>query len=117
MSLLLLLSSALLCSHLDSADASGPPALLSLLHNPLTEHLLQLLHKREQAPGRSPPTGNTSTEEDEEATERLLSRRDGPPLSIDLTFHLLRNMIHMAKAESQREQALLNRKLLDEVGK
>lgn len=114
MSLLLLLSSALLCSHLDSADASGPPALLSLLHNPLTEHLLQLLHKREQAPGRSPPTGNTSTEE---ATERLLSRRDGPPLSIDLTFHLLRNMIHMAKAESQREQALLNRKLLDEVGK
>ncbi|XP_068199225.1 urotensin 1 [Antennarius striatus] len=48
---------------------------------------------------------------------RLLKRNDEPPLSIDLTFHLLRNMIQMAKIESQREQAQLNRKVLDEVGK
>ncbi|XP_026773762.1 urotensin 1 [Pangasianodon hypophthalmus] len=44
-------------------------------------------------------------------------RNDDPPISIDLTFHLLRNMIEMARIENQREQAELNRKYLDEVGK
>ncbi|KAK0135634.1 UI [Merluccius polli] len=47
----------------------------------------------------------------------LSKRNDDPPISIDLTFHLLRNMIEMAKIESQKEQAELNRKFLDEVGK
>lgn len=47
----------------------------------------------------------------------LSKRNDDPPLSIDLTFHLLRNMIEMAKIESQKEQAARNRKFLDEVGK
>ncbi|XP_051955246.1 UI-like [Xyrauchen texanus] len=44
-------------------------------------------------------------------------RNADPPISIDLTFHLLRNMIEMARNENQREQARLNRKYLDEVGK
>ncbi|KAK5606940.1 hypothetical protein CRENBAI_012413 [Crenichthys baileyi] len=58
-------------------------------------------------------------EEDEvlRTAAQLLKRSEEPPLSIDLTFHLLRNMIQMAKMESQREQAQLNRKVLDEVGK
>ncbi|XP_014000023.1 UI [Salmo salar] len=47
----------------------------------------------------------------------LTKRNDDPPISIDLTFHLLRNMIEMARIESQKEQAELNRKYLDEVGK
>ncbi|KAL0967468.1 hypothetical protein UPYG_G00252620 [Umbra pygmaea] len=47
----------------------------------------------------------------------LTKRNDDPPISIDLTFHLLRNMIEMARMESQKEQAGLNRKYLDEVGK
>ncbi|XP_023687351.1 urotensin 1 isoform X2 [Paramormyrops kingsleyae] len=47
----------------------------------------------------------------------LSKRNDDPPISIDLTFHLLRNMIEMARIESQKEQAELNRKYLDEVGK
>ncbi|XP_010880932.1 urotensin 1 [Esox lucius] len=48
---------------------------------------------------------------------QLTKRNDDPPISIDLTFHLLRNMIEMARVESQKEQAELNRKYLDEVGK
>ncbi|XP_039981466.1 urotensin 1 [Xiphias gladius] len=56
-------------------------------------------------------------EESEDEAAQLLKRSEEPPLSIDLTFHLLRNMIQMAKMESQREQAQLNRKVLDEVGK
>uniref|UniRef100_A0A4W4H0M8 Corticotropin-releasing factor domain-containing protein n=1 Tax=Electrophorus electricus TaxID=8005 RepID=A0A4W4H0M8_ELEEL len=47
----------------------------------------------------------------------LSKRNEDPPISIDLTFHLLRNMIEMARIENQREQAELNRKYLDEVGK
>ncbi|KAJ8009124.1 hypothetical protein DPEC_G00085610 [Dallia pectoralis] len=47
----------------------------------------------------------------------LTKRNNDPPISIDLTFHLLRNMIEMARVESQKEQAELNRKYLDEVGK
>ncbi|XP_059353907.1 UI-like [Carassius carassius] len=52
----------------------------------------------------------------EELTE-FTKRNDNPPISIDLTFHLLRNMIEIARNENQREQAELNRKYLDEVGK
>lgn len=74
---------------------------------------LASLETEERAPG---------SEEDHRRGNSLdelaeLSKRNDPPISIDLTFHLLRNMIEMAKIESQREQALLNRKFLDEVGK
>ncbi|KAG9282557.1 urocortin [Astyanax mexicanus] len=59
--------------------------------------------------------------EDEDASQEELvgfsKRNEEPPISIDLTFHLLRNMIEMARIENQREQAELNRKYLDEVGK
>jgi corticotropin-releasing hormone len=61
---------------------------------------------------RAPEEGNSL----EEFVE-LTKRNDDPPISIDLTFHLLRNMIEMARIESQKEQAELNRKYLDEVGK
>ncbi|KAK1171812.1 UI-like [Acipenser oxyrinchus oxyrinchus] len=47
----------------------------------------------------------------------LSKRAEDPPISIDLTFHLLRNMIEMARIENQKEQAGLNRKYLNEVGK
>ncbi|XP_076872841.1 urotensin 1 [Brachyhypopomus gauderio] len=59
-------------------------------------------------------------QEDENSLEdlgELSKRNEDPPISIDLTFHLLRNMIEMARIENQREQAELNRKYLDEVGK
>ncbi|KAG2468704.1 MEP1A protein, partial [Polypterus senegalus] len=45
----------------------------------------------------------------------LSKRAEDPPISIDLTFHLLRNMIEMARIQSQKEQAELNRKYLDEI--
>uniref|UniRef100_A0A671NTR6 Urotensin 1 n=1 Tax=Sinocyclocheilus anshuiensis TaxID=1608454 RepID=A0A671NTR6_9TELE len=61
---------------------------------------------------RSPHEDNSL----EELTE-FSKRNDDPPISIDLTFHLLRNMIEMARIENQREQAGLNRKYLDEAGK
>lgn len=44
-------------------------------------------------------------------------RRDDPPLSIDLTFHLLRTLLELARTQSQRERAEQNRVILDSVGK
>ncbi|XP_060042724.1 urocortin [Erinaceus europaeus] len=44
-------------------------------------------------------------------------RRDDPPLSIDLTFHLLRTLLELARTQSQRERAEQNRVLFESVGK
>uniref|UniRef100_UPI00359008DD corticoliberin-like n=1 Tax=Myxine glutinosa TaxID=7769 RepID=UPI00359008DD len=46
------------------------------------------------------------------------SRRAGKvPLSLDLTFHLLREALEMARADQIEEQAGKNRRILDLVGK
>ncbi|XP_065112257.1 urotensin 1 [Paramisgurnus dabryanus] len=66
------------------------------------------------------PTANARAPDEDNSLDELVEfskRNDDPPISIDLTFHLLRNMIEMARIENQREQAELNRKYLDEVGK
>ncbi|XP_037305624.2 urotensin 1 [Pungitius pungitius] len=137
--LLLLLSSVLLASHLRPAagrpravpgwlDGSGrlraqqlDQALLGAAEGGdgaaselLGDGMVRFLRQRSPSPARLLPR-----EEDEMARTavQLLKRSEEAPLSIDLTFHLLRNMIQMAKMESQREQALINRKVLDEVGK
>ncbi|KAM6991996.1 urotensin 1 [Tautogolabrus adspersus] len=143
--LLLLLSSVLLSSHL--RPAAGRPRTLpgwldgsgrlqtqqleemliraaaagdSTASELLSENLLKLLQNRSQDHLN---LLNPEDETEDEAVRaaalqlQLLKRSNDPPLSIDLTFHLMRNMIEMAKMESQREQALLNRKVLDEVGK
>ncbi|XP_067406666.1 urocortin [Emydura macquarii macquarii] len=51
------------------------------------------------------------------AAGRGRARREEPPLSIDLTFHLLRHMLEAARAQSQRAQAERNRLIFDSVGK
>lgn len=141
--LLLLLSSVLLSSHL--RPAAGRPRILpgwldgsgrlqtqqldevllraaaagdSTAAELLGDNILRFLQRRDPDHLHLLPAGEES--EDEAAVRtaaQLLKRSEEPPLSIDLTFHLLRNMIQMAKMESQREQAQLNRKVLDEVGK
>ncbi|CAJ1077914.1 urotensin 1 [Xyrichtys novacula] len=139
--LLLLLSSVLLSSHLRLA-AGRPHSLPGWLDGRLQtqqleevllraaaagdstasellgENLLKLVQSRNQDPlNLLTPEEETEDEAVRAAAAQLLKRSEDPPLSIDLTFHLLRNMIQMAKMESQREQAQLNRKVLDEVGK
>lgn len=50
-------------------------------------------------------------------SEPWRGRRDEPPLSIDLTFHLLRHLLLLARAQSQRARADSNRRILDAVGR
>nr|XP_020480900.1 corticoliberin-1-like [Monopterus albus] len=44
-------------------------------------------------------------------------RSDEPPISLDLTFHLLREVLEMARAEQIAQQADSNRKMMDSFGK
>ncbi|XP_040920569.1 urotensin 1 [Toxotes jaculatrix] len=140
--LLLLLSSVLLSSHLRPAagrprtfpgwlDGSGrlqtqqmDEVLLraaaagdSTASDLVGDSILRFLQRRNPGHLHLLPTEEESEDEAVRTAAQLLKRSEEPPLSIDLTFHLLRNMIQMAKMESQREQAQLNRKVLDEVGK
>ncbi|XP_033504998.1 urotensin 1 [Epinephelus lanceolatus] len=141
-SLLLLLSSVLLSSHL--RPAAGRPRILpgwlddsgrlqtqqlddvllraaaaedSTASDLLGDNILRYLQKRNLDPLHLLTPEEETEAEAMRTAAQLLKRSEESPLSIDLTFHLLRNMIQMAKMESQREQAQLNRKVLDEVGK
>lgn len=40
-----------------------------------------------------------------------------PPISLDLTFHLLREVLEMARAEQIAQQADSNRMIMDTFGK
>ncbi|XP_041660630.1 urotensin 1 [Cheilinus undulatus] len=83
----------------------------------LSENIMKLLQNKSQEPLSALTPEEETEDEAVRAAAQLLKRSEDPPLSIDLTFHLVRNMIEMAKLEKQREQALLNRKVLDEIGK
>uniref|UniRef100_A0A8C2ZRX2 Corticotropin-releasing factor domain-containing protein n=2 Tax=Cyclopterus lumpus TaxID=8103 RepID=A0A8C2ZRX2_CYCLU len=59
---------------------------------------------------------NRPQEEQEEAGEKG-RRSEEPPISLDLTFHLLRGVLEMARAEQIAQQADSNRKMMDTFGK
>ncbi|XP_026860258.1 corticotropin releasing hormone b [Electrophorus electricus] len=44
-------------------------------------------------------------------------RSEEPPISLDLTFHLLREVLEMARAEQLAQQAHSNRKMMEIFGK
>lgn len=52
----------------------------------------------------------------QEAPERE-KRSEEAPISLDLTFHLLREVLEMARAEQLAQQAHSNRKLMEIIGK
>ncbi|XP_025891383.1 corticoliberin [Nothoprocta perdicaria] len=67
---------------------------------------------RAAAPERPPggPAGDAGAVEREKRSEE-------PPISLDLTFHLLREVLEMARAEQLAQQAHSNRKLMEIIGK
>ncbi|KAG7255347.1 hypothetical protein CRUP_006797 [Coryphaenoides rupestris] len=57
-------------------------------------------------------------EETETETETERARRsEDPPISLDLTFHLLREMMEMSRAEQMAIQAQSNRRMMELFGK
>ncbi|XP_056266566.1 corticoliberin-like [Pseudoliparis swirei] len=59
---------------------------------------------------------NRPQEEQEEAGEKG-RRSEEPPISLDLTFHLLRGVLQMARADRLAQQADSNRRLMDAFGR
>lgn len=140
--LVLLLSSVLLSTHIPLSicrprelsileghalddvllNRAGDNAMSYLLGDKILQYLQRNVGQQKAAVLRFPhfTTAKVRAPDEDDSLEELVEftkRNDDPPISIDLTFHLLRNMIEMARIENQREQAELNRKYLDEVGK
>ncbi|NXY43652.1 CRF protein, partial [Ceuthmochares aereus] len=70
----------------------------------------------EQLPEGSPGSPEEGDEAEGETVERE-KRSEEPPISLDLTFHLLREVLEMARAEQLAQQAHSNRKLMEIIGK
>ncbi len=93
-------------------SSSAPdPDLLSSSSTAVNQALLQLTQRLLQARAEQ-----RKQEEQEEAGEKG-KRSDEPPISLDLTFHLLREVLEMARAEQIAQQADSNRKMMDTFGK
>lgn len=65
----------------------------------------------------SSPRSTVAQREEKEATQKT-RRSEESPISLDLTFHLLREVLEMARAEQVAQQEVrANRRLMDVFGK
>ncbi|XP_063156105.1 corticoliberin-like [Candoia aspera] len=64
-----------------------------------------------------PPPGDRSQQQRAERAAFSSKRRDGRPNSLDLTFHLLREFLEMAREERLAQKARSNKILLHNIGK
>nr|XP_046265132.1 corticoliberin-1-like [Scatophagus argus]XP_046265133.1 corticoliberin-1-like [Scatophagus argus]XP_046265134.1 corticoliberin-1-like [Scatophagus argus]XP_046265135.1 corticoliberin-1-like [Scatophagus argus] len=87
---------------LSSSSSSSSSAAVNWALLQLTQRLLQ--------------AGAEQQDEVEDAEEKG-KRSEEPPISLDLTFHLLREVLEMARAEQIAQQADSNRKMMDTFGK
>ncbi|XP_028434607.1 corticoliberin-1-like [Perca flavescens] len=123
------------CHPADADDAVATPTGLRL-PRPLLLHLGEEFSLRlgEGSAASSPsPSSSSSSSAVNVAllrlTQRLLQARaeqqeeekkkrsEESPISLDLTFHLLREVLQMALAEQQALQADSNRRMMDTAGK
>ena len=59
----------------------------------------------------------SGSEEQQGDSAEKAKRSEDPPISLDLTFHLLREVLEMARAEQLAQQANDNRKMMEIFGK
>ncbi|KAG7250329.1 hypothetical protein CRUP_011139 [Coryphaenoides rupestris] len=88
----------------------GPPASPATAAAATVNGALQLQLSRRKV------AGEREREEEEDSAEKE-KRSDDPPISVDLTFHLLREVLEMARAEQLAQQASDNRRMMDIFGK
>uniref|UniRef100_A0A8C5REA7 Corticotropin releasing hormone n=1 Tax=Laticauda laticaudata TaxID=8630 RepID=A0A8C5REA7_LATLA len=83
----------------------------------LVQQLQRLQHFQERSlEGATDPWDGEDDGAHLQATEKE-KRSEEPPISLDLTFHLLREVLEMARAEQLAQQAHSNRKLMEIIGK
>ncbi|GLD51603.1 corticoliberin-1-like protein [Lates japonicus] len=93
-------------SSSSSSSSSSSAVNRALLQ--LTQRLLQAQAEQQQ---------QQEEEEGEGEGEEKGKRSEEPPISLDLTFHLLREVLEMARAEQIAQQADSNRRMMDTFGK
>ncbi|XP_048386080.1 corticoliberin-1 [Stegostoma tigrinum] len=99
----------------DSKDSSGVSPTrwqMVLSEAPFPEQLLHIL--RDPVGDLEKVTSRYQAERDEMLDRG--KRLDDPPTSLDLTFHLLREVLEMARAEQMEQQAHSNRKIMELIG-
>ncbi|XP_037550234.1 corticoliberin [Nematolebias whitei] len=105
--------------RLGNGDSNSFPSLYSGASPSLFDRALQLQLTRRLLQGK---VGNIRAlisglaDRDDESMERG-RRSEDPPISLDLTFHLLREMMEMSKAEQLAQQAQNNRRMMELFGK
>ncbi|KAL6054300.1 hypothetical protein STEG23_037301 [Scotinomys teguina] len=105
-------------SHVSAGRGSRPS------HDQAAANFFRVLLQQLQMPQRS--LDSRAGPEERRAVDTLgghqralerEKRSHEPAISLDLTFHLLREVLEMAKADQLAQQAHTNRKLLEIVGK
>ncbi|MBN3272385.1 CRF2 protein, partial [Polyodon spathula] len=106
--------------RLGSANQNAPPSTLNAFPDAsaTTNRALQVLTQRLlQGNVGSINRFVSSYGDHKEDTVEKGKRSEDPPISLDLTFHLLREVLEMARAEQLTQQAHSNRKMMELVGK
>ncbi|KAL4635202.1 corticoliberin-like [Arapaima gigas] len=93
-----------------SSSSSSSSSTRKALQLELTQRLLQ---GKLDSVGRLMPGYGSLLDDSAERGKRS----EEPPISLDLTFHLLREVLEMARAEQLAQQAHSNRKMMELVGK
>ncbi|KAM4606487.1 corticotropin releasing hormone b [Polymixia lowei] len=78
---------------------------------------LRLRPTRRLSQGKVGNIGALMSDSGDEWKERRGRRSEDPPISLDLTFHLLREMMEMSRAEQLAQQAQNNRRMMELFGK
>ncbi|ERE86133.1 corticoliberin [Cricetulus griseus] len=93
-------------------------------YDPAAANFFRVLLQQLQMPQRSLDSragpaerGAEDTLGDHQGALERERRSEEPPISLDLTFHLLREVLEMARAEQLAQQAHSNRKLMEIIGK
>ncbi|XP_041805631.1 corticoliberin-1-like [Chelmon rostratus] len=100
--------------QLGGGSSSAPPDLLS---SPSSSSSTAVVSRALVRLTQRPLQARAERQEEVEAPEEKGKRSDEPPISLDLTFHLLREVLEMARAEQIAQQADSNRKMMDTFGK
>ncbi|XP_038665428.1 corticoliberin-like [Scyliorhinus canicula] len=101
--------------HLGKPTKGGPPAAPSPRDMALSDRAFSMQVNALQRPPKDQVDSGFRDE-----AEQMMGRGkrlDDPPISLDLTFHLLREVLQMARAEQQARQAHSNRKIMELIGK
>ncbi|XP_032632943.1 corticoliberin [Chelonoidis abingdonii] len=102
-------------SSSSSSSSRLPPGALASNFFRAAVQQLQQLPERSLESAAGPGEGEAESLP-REVMERE-KRSEEPPISLDLTFHLLREVLEMARAEQLAQQAHSNRKLMEIIGK